>query len=175
MFNRVIFMGRLTADPELKSTQNGIQVCRFSIAVNRKVQKGKEEQTDFFNATCWRSKAEFVCNYFHKGQMIHVEGTMQNDNYTDQNGVKHYGMVVNAENIDFCGDKPAGGKQQPYQPYQGQPQQPYQGQPQQPYQGQPQQPYQGQLQQPYQGQPQQPYQGQPQQPYPPEPPIYPYY
>lgn len=172
MFNRVIFMGRLTADPELKSTQNGLKFCRFSIAVNRKVQKGKEEQTDFFNVTCWRSKAEFVCNYFRKGQMIHVEGTMQNDNYTDQNGVKHYGMVVNAENIDFCGDKPAGGQQQPYQ---GQPQQPYQGQPQQPYQVQPQQPYQGQPQQPYQGEPQQPYQGQPQQPYPPEPPIYPYY
>lgn len=106
MFNRVILMGRLTADPELRQTQSGISMCRFSIAVDRSFAKqGEERQTDFFNITCWRQTAEFVCRYFSKGRMIHVEGKLQNDNYTDQNGVKHYSMNIIADNVTFCGDK----------------------------------------------------------------------
>ncbi len=106
MYNKVILMGRLTADPELRQTQSGIAMCRFSIAVDRSfARQGEERQTDFFNITCWRQTAEFVCRYFSKGRMIHVEGKLQNDNYTDQNGVKHYSMNIIADNISFCGDK----------------------------------------------------------------------
>lgn len=106
MYNRTILMGRLTADPELRQTQNGIAMCRFSIAVERSyARQGEERQTDFFNVTCWRQTAEFVCCYFSKGRMIHVEGKLQNDNYTDQNGVKHYSTNIIADNISFCGDK----------------------------------------------------------------------
>ena len=156
MYNRVIFMGRLTHDPEIRTTQNGITMCRFSIAVERSYQKGQEKQTDFFDVICWRNTAEFVSKYFRKGQMIHIEGTMQNDNYTDQNGVKQYRMKVNAEKVDFCGDKPQYQQGQP-QYQQGQPQY-QQGQPQY-QQGQPQ--YQQGQPQYQQGQPQY-QQGQPQ-------------
>ena len=146
MYNRVIFMGRLTKDPELSTTQSGVTMCRFSIAVDRGFQKGQDKQTDFFDVVCWRSTAEFVSKYFRKGQMIHIEGKMQNDNYTDRNGVKQYRMCVNAENVDFCGDKSSQTQQQGQPQYQqGQPQY-QQGQPQY-QQGQPQYqqypPYQG--------------------------------
>ncbi len=106
MYNRVILMGRLTADPELRQTQSGISMCRFTIAVDRSfARQGEEKQTDFFNITCWRQQAEFVSRYFSKGRVIHVEGRLQNDNYTDQNGIKHYSMNIVADNIAFCGDK----------------------------------------------------------------------
>lgn len=108
MYNRVILMGRLTRDPELRTTPSGVTMCRFSIAVDRNfVKQGEERQADFFDITCWRQQAEFVCKYFTKGRMIHVEGTLQNNNYTDNNGVKHYSMAIQAERIDFCGDKRA--------------------------------------------------------------------
>ena len=104
--NRVILMGRLTRDPELRTTPSGVTMCRFSIAVERNfARQGEERQTDFFDITCWRQQAEFVCKYFNKGRMIHVEGTLQNNNYTDNNGVKHYSMAIQADRIDFCGDK----------------------------------------------------------------------
>lgn len=110
MYNRVILMGRLTRDPELRTTQSGVAMCRFSIAVERSfARQGEERQTDFFDITAWRQQAEFVCKYFSKGRMIHVEGTLQNNNYTDQNGVKHYSTAILADRIDFCGDKPASG------------------------------------------------------------------
>ena len=167
MFNRIILMGRLTKDPELKTTQSGITMCRFSIAVDRAYSKGQEKQTDFFDITAWRQTAEFVAKYFSKGRVILVEGKLQNNNYTDQNGVKQYRNAIIADNVAFCGDKSGGqqnGQQAPpaQQPYQNQYQQGYtqnQGyqQPQQGYaqnQGY-QQPYQNyappQYQQPPQG------------------------
>lgn len=108
MYNRVILMGRLTADPELRQTQSGIAMCRFSIAVDRGfARQGEERQTDFFNIVCWRQQAEVVSKYFSKGRVIHVEGKIQNDNYTDQNGVKRYSVSIVADNIAFCGDKRA--------------------------------------------------------------------
>lgn len=130
MFNRIILMGRLTKDPELKNTQSGIPMCRFSIAVDRAYSKGQEKQTDFIDITAWRQTAEFVAKYFSKGRMIHVEGKLQNNNYTDQNGVKHYQNVVIADSVAFCGDKSGGqqnGQQAPpaQQPYQNQYQQGY--------------------------------------------------
>ena len=130
MFNRIILMGRLTKDPELKTTQSGVTMCRFSIAVDRAYSKGQEKQTDFFDITAWRQTAEFVCKYFSKGKCILVEGKLQNNNYTDQNGVKQYRNAIIADNVAFCGDKSGGqqnGQQAPpaQQPYQNQYQQGY--------------------------------------------------
>lgn len=107
MLNKVILMGRLCADPELKTTQSGIAVCRFRIAVNRQYNKGSEQKADFISVVCWRQSAEFVSRYFRKGAMIILEGRLQNADYTDSNGVKHYAMVVNAENISFGESKKA--------------------------------------------------------------------
>lgn len=118
MYNRVILMGRLTRDPELKTTQSGISMCRFSIAVDR-YSKGDEKKADFIDCTAWRQTAEFVCKYFSKGRMIHIEGDIQNNNYTDNNGVKHYSNIVNVQNVSFCGDKSGGQEGTPeYRPSQ---------------------------------------------------------
>ncbi len=107
MYNRVILMGRLTRDPELRTTQSGIAVCRFSVAVDR-YSKGDEKKCDFIDCVAWRNTAEFVSKYFTKGRMIHIEGDIQNNHYTDQNGVKHYSNIINVQNVSFCGDKSGG-------------------------------------------------------------------
>lgn len=109
MINKVILMGRLTADPELRQTTSGISMCRFSIAIDRgyKPKDGGERQTDFINVVSWRQQAEFVSRYFSKGRMIIVEGSLRNNNYTDQNGVKHYSMDVQADNVSFGESKAA--------------------------------------------------------------------
>lgn len=106
MLNRVILIGRLCAEPELKQTQSGIPVCRFRIAVNRPYKKddGKQE-ADFIGCTAWRGTAEFVSRYFQKGSMILVEGQLRNNDYTDNNNIKHYSFDVLAERVDFCGKK----------------------------------------------------------------------
>ncbi len=107
MLNKVIIMGRLTADPELRQTQSGIANCRFSVAVDRPYQKDKEKQADFIRVTTWRQTAEFVSRYFSKGKMIIVEGSLRNNDYTDANGVKHYSMDVQADNVMFGESKNA--------------------------------------------------------------------
>ena len=101
MLNKVILMGRLCVDPELRTTQSGIAVCRFRIAVNRQYNKGSEQKADFISVVCWRQQAEFVSRYFRKGSMIIVEGRLQNADYTDANGVKHYSMDVQADTVSF--------------------------------------------------------------------------
>lgn len=105
MLNKVILMGRLVRDPELNQTTNGIAVCRFTVAVNRPYQKDKEQQADFINVTAWRGTAEFVSKYFSKGSIIIVEGKLQNNDYADKEGVKHYSMQVMADNVNFGGSK----------------------------------------------------------------------
>ena len=107
MINKVILMGRLVADPELKQTASNISVCRFSIAINRPFapKDGGEKQSDFINIVVWRNTAEFVSKYFSKGKMIIVEGALRNNNYTDSNGTKHYTIEVHADNVSFGGDK----------------------------------------------------------------------
>ncbi len=109
MLNKVILMGRLTADPELRQTPSGISSCRFSVAIDRgyKSKDTGERQTDFINVVAWRQTAEFVSRYFSKGRMIIVEGSLRNNNYTDQNGVKHYSMDVQADNVTFGESKAA--------------------------------------------------------------------
>lgn len=103
MLNKVILMGRLTADPQMRQTPNGISVCRFSVAVDRPFTSKEtgQREADFINITVWRQTAEFVGRYFSKGSMIIVEGSLRNNNYTDQNGVKHYSMEVQADNVSF--------------------------------------------------------------------------
>lgn len=112
-YNRVILMGRITHDLELRTTQSGINMCNFQIAVDRRYQaKGEERKTDFFRVITWRQQAEFVTRYFRKGSMILVEGELQNDNYTDKNGNTVYSVQISAEQISFTGEKannPQGG------------------------------------------------------------------
>lgn len=105
MINKVILMGRLTRDPEFRQTTSGIPCCRFTVAIDRAMSK--EKQADFINVVAWRQSAEFVSRYFSKGKMIIVEGSLQNDNYTDNNGVKHYGMNVIADRVSFGESKGA--------------------------------------------------------------------
>ena len=121
MYNRVILMGNLTRDPELRTTQSGTTVCRISIAVGRNFAKqGRERQTDFFNITVFGQQAEFVSKYFSKGRMIHIEGRIQNDNYTDQQtGKTVYRDQIIAERVDFCGNKSDGNQSYGGQSYGG--------------------------------------------------------
>lgn len=109
MLNKVILIGRLTADPELHQTTSGISNCRFTVAVDRgyKSKDTGEKQTDFINVVAWRQTAEFVSRYFSKGRMIIVEGSLRNNNYTDNNGVKHYSMDVLANSVSFGESKAA--------------------------------------------------------------------
>ncbi len=106
MLNTAILMGRLTADPELKTTQNGVSVTSFCVAVDRRFQRqGEEKQTDFINVVAWRQTAEFVSRYFHKGSMIAVQGSIQTRNYEDKNGNKRTAVEIVADNVSFCGSK----------------------------------------------------------------------
>ena len=119
MLNRVILMGRLCGDPELKTTPSGVSVTSFRIAIDRSyVAAGKERQADFIDVVAWRQTADFVGKYFSKGRMILIEGSIQNSNYTDQNGVKHYATAIMAERVQFCGDKSGAQGQPDYRPSQ---------------------------------------------------------
>lgn len=112
MFNKAILMGRLTRDPELKTTPSGVNVCTFSIAVDRRFQtKGEEKKTDFFNIVAWRQTGEFVSRYFKKGSMIMVDGELQTRQYTNKNGVNVTVTEVNAEQVSFTGEKVQGNAQ----------------------------------------------------------------
>ena len=108
--NKVILGGRLTADPELKQTTNGIPVVTFSIAVNRRFQskENAQQQTDFFNVTAWRATAEFVSRYFRKGSSICVIGSLQNRSWTDQQGAKRYATDVIADEVQFVDSRGEG-------------------------------------------------------------------
>ena len=99
--NRVIIMGRLCADPDFRQTQSGVPCCRIRLAVNRPTKQGEEQKADFINVSCWRATAEFVARFFSKGKMAIVEGCLRNNDYTDQNGVKHYSMDVLAQQVMF--------------------------------------------------------------------------
>ena len=105
MFNLVVLTGRLTADPELKTTQSGISVTSFSIAVDRRYRAGEERQTDFINVVAWRQSAEFVAKYFKKGNMIGIEGSIQTRKYTDKNGNPRTAFEVVANNVQFVESK----------------------------------------------------------------------
>lgn len=109
MINVTVLMGRMVADPELKTTPNGNSVCSFRIAVERRFPGSNgERQTDFINIVAWRSTAEFICRYFTKGQMIAVHGHIQTRPYEDKQGNKRTAVEVVADNVSFCGSKREG-------------------------------------------------------------------
>ena len=105
MFNLVVLTGRLTADPELKTTQSGVSVVSFCVAVQRQYKSGEDPITDFINVVAWRHTAEFVTKYFHKGNMIGVEGSIQTRKYTDKDGNNRTAFEVLANNVQFVEGK----------------------------------------------------------------------
>mgnify|MGYP001004177693 CR=1 FL=1 len=108
MVNIAILIGRLTADPELRSTPNNVPVVTFTLAVNRSYAKaGTERQADFIDIVAWRQTAEFVAKYFRKGSQIAVEGSIQTRSYEDKNGNKRKAVEVVASQIHFAESKNA--------------------------------------------------------------------
>lgn len=107
MFNLVVLTGRLTADPELKTTPSGVSVTSFSIAVERPYKKGEEREADFINIVAWRQTAEFVTHYFTKGSLIGIEGSIQTRRYEDKNGNNRTAFEVVANNVQFVMPKSA--------------------------------------------------------------------
>jgi single-strand DNA-binding protein len=105
MLNCIVLMGRLVADPELRTTATGISVTSFTMAVDKFAKAGEEKQADFIDIVAWRQTAEFVTRYFHKGSMIAVQGALQTRSYEDKNGVKRKAVEVVADKVSFCGSK----------------------------------------------------------------------
>ena len=103
--NKVIIGGRLTADPELKTTQSGVSVTSFTVAVNRKVAKSENPQTDFLNVTAWRQTAEFITRYFRKASSICVVGAIQTRSWTDKDGQKRFATEIVADEAYFVDAK----------------------------------------------------------------------
>ena len=99
--NRVILVGRITKDPEVRYTSSNIPVCQFSLAVNRRYQTGNERQADFISCVAWRSSAELLGKYVKKGAQIGVEGQIQTRNYEDAGGVRRYVTEVVCDSITF--------------------------------------------------------------------------
>lgn len=114
MINRVILIGRLTKDPELKYTPNGVGVVTFTLAVDRPVQKDKEKEADFIPIVAWRQLAEACANYLRKGRLAAVEGRMQVRNYENNEGRRVYVTEVVADNVRFL--DPSKNDQQDSQP-----------------------------------------------------------
>ena len=112
MFNTVILSGRLTANPELKATPNGVSVCSFTIAVDKRYKQGEEKQADFINIVAWRNVAEVVSKYFSKGSMIGIEGSIQTRKYTDKDGNNRTAFEILANNVHFMESKRDGAASQ---------------------------------------------------------------
>jgi single-strand DNA-binding protein len=102
--NKVIIGGRLTADPELKTTPSGISVVSFSVAVNRKVKQGEEQKADFFSVTAWKQTAEHISRWFHRGSSICIVGQLQNSSW-EKDGQKHYKTEIIADEVFFVDSK----------------------------------------------------------------------
>ena len=112
MLNHIDLMGRLVADPELKTTQNGIAVTSFRIAVDRNyTPQGQEKQADFINCVAWRQTAEFIGKYFAKGRMIALEGSLQSRSYEDKQGQKRTAYEVIVDHAYFADSKQDAEKQ----------------------------------------------------------------
>lgn len=106
MYNKVILMGRIVNDLELKVSPQGVALCSFRIAVERDyAKKGEERETDFFNVTAWRNTADFICKYFQKGQLIHIDGSLRTRQYTDKNGNPATWYEIVTQNVSFTGDR----------------------------------------------------------------------
>ena len=122
--NKVILMGRLTKDVEMRQTPKGISVARFTLAVNRRFAgKDAQQQADFINCVAWRQTGEFIARYFQKGSMIAVIGSIQSRSWDGQDGKKQYTTEVNVEEAHFTGSKSEIGYNQTPQNYNQAPQQ----------------------------------------------------
>ena len=110
MLNVVAIMGRLVADPELRTTTSGINMARFRIACDRNfARQGEQRQADFFDVVAWRGQADFVCKYFQKGSLIVIDGSIQTRQYQDKNGNNRTAVEIVANNINFAGPKNSSG------------------------------------------------------------------
>ena len=104
--NKVIIVGRLTKDPELKCTANGVSVTSFTVAVNRKYKNDEGNyDADFINCVAWRQQADFLCKFFNKGDMVGIVGSIQTRNYDNKDGQKVYVTEVGVEEVHFVGGK----------------------------------------------------------------------
>ena len=103
--NKVILIGHMTADPELKQTASGVNVCSFSIGVTRKYTRGEQSQSDFINIVAWRSTAEFIARYFRKGNAICICGSLQTRSWTANDGSTRYATEVVADDATFVEKK----------------------------------------------------------------------
>lgn len=101
MLNIVALQGRLVADPERRTTQSGVSVTSFTLAVQRNIKSGDEYPTDYIGCVAWRNTADFICKYFQKGQLMAVSGTLQTRSY-EKDGVKRKATQVVVENANFC-------------------------------------------------------------------------
>ena len=108
MLNVVAIMGRLVADPELRTTPQGTNVCSFRIACDRNfARQGEQRQADFIDIVAWRQQADFVCKYFQKGSLIAIEGSLQTRQYQDKNGNNRTAIEIVANNVNFAAPKSA--------------------------------------------------------------------
>ncbi len=116
MLNRVILMGRITQDLDLRTTAGGQSVLTFNIAVDRNfVKQGEERQADFITCVAWRQQAEFINRYFSKGRLIAIEGNLRSRTYEDKNGTKHYVTEVYVDQVSFTGERANQGSGDSYQ------------------------------------------------------------
>ena len=119
--NQFIAMGRLVANPELKTTQSGKYTTKFTIAIDRDFKdENGERKADFATFIAWDKTAELVCQYFTKGRMIAITAQFRNNIWTDKQGTKHYDYTFEARSVSFCGDKAQDTAQTPQQPQQPQ-------------------------------------------------------
>lgn len=111
--NKTITIGRLTSNPELRTSQNGSTSCRFTVAVDRNMGKDREKSTDFISCTAFGKNGEFVSRYFTKGSWIGVEGSLRTGSYKDKNheDVTHYTTEVWVDKVEFVGNKGDSGQQ----------------------------------------------------------------
>lgn len=105
MINKVILVGRITKDPDLRKTPTGVSVVKFTLAVNRKIAKDGEQQADFINCVAWRQSADFLFNYAKKGNQLGVEGRIQTRNYKDKNNQTVYVTEIVCENVQLLESK----------------------------------------------------------------------
>ena len=104
--NKVILIGRLSQEPEMRTTPNGVATTSFNIAVQRNfTNQNGEREADFFRVVAWRKQAENIARYCHKGTQVAVEGRLQNNNYEAQDGTRRYSIDVIADNVSFLGSR----------------------------------------------------------------------
>ena len=117
MINRVVLVGRITKDPELRKTQSGLSTVSFTIACNRRFSgANQEQQADFISCVAWRQSADFMASYVKKGSLLGVEGRIQTRNYDDANGKKVYVTEIVCDSVQILESKNAQGASQSYSP-----------------------------------------------------------